>query len=252
LTDQDFAMSKAIENVLPNTTHLLWVWHMYQNAAKNLSQVFSGSTTFEHDFSHYVYDCEDVEDFECAWNNMLKKYSLSNNKWLEKLFKIREKWALLYGRQVFCADMKSTQRSESINSVIKKYFDPRKRLLDFFIHWERLLEDRRHAELVADPRASQGDSKVPFSEMLRQAANIYTPSVYKVFEAEYGHFLDCSIQNNWQHENVHEYIVSNGHRERIVRHDLSTDNMTCTCLKFEFMGIQCCHVVKAHDFMNIK
>jgi zinc finger SWIM domain-containing protein 3 len=49
---------------------------------------------------------------------------------------------------------------------------------------------------------------------------------------------------------VHEYIVSNGHRERIVRHDLSTDNMTDTCLKFEFMGTQCCHVVKALDFMN--
>jgi hypothetical protein len=37
----------------------------------------------------------------------------------------------VYGRQVLCADMKSTQRSESINSIIKKYLDPKKRLLNF-------------------------------------------------------------------------------------------------------------------------
>lgn len=46
--------------------------------------------------------------------------------------------------------------------------------------------------------------------------------------------------------------MTNRHRERIVRHDLSTDDMTCTYRKFEFMGIQCCHVLKALDFMNIK
>lgn len=46
--------------------------------------------------------------------------------------------------------------------------------------------------------------------------------------------------------------MTNKHRERIVRHDLLTDDMTCTCRKFEFMGIQCCHVLKALDFMSIK
>jgi zinc finger SWIM domain-containing protein 3 len=134
-------MSKAISNVLPDTTHRLCVWHIYQNAAKHLSQVFSGSTTFKKDFSHCVYDCEDEEDFLKSWDDMLKKYDLLENKWLSDLFKIRQKWALVYGHQVFCADMKSTQRSESINGVLKRYLDPRKRLLDFFNHWERLLED---------------------------------------------------------------------------------------------------------------
>ncbi|XP_078167981.1 protein FAR1-RELATED SEQUENCE 5-like isoform X2 [Carex rostrata] len=252
LTNQDFAMSKAITKVLPDTTHRLCVWHMYQNAAKHLSNVFGATTSFKTDFSHCVYDCEDEEDFVRAWEEMLCKYDLLDNKWLADLFKIRKKWALVYGRQVFCADMKSTQRSESINSVIKRHLDPKERLLDFFNHWERILEDRRYAELEADARASQGNPKVPFSEMLKQASIIYTPSVYKVFEVEYGHFLDCAIQDCGQKENVHEYKVTNGRRERIVRHNILSDNMTCTCLKFEFMGVQCCHVIKTLDFMNIK
>jgi hypothetical protein len=54
-----------------------------------------------------------------------------------------------------------------------------KRLLDFFNHWERLLEDRRHAELVADSRSSQGDPKVSFSDMLKQVAHTYIPNIYK-------------------------------------------------------------------------
>ena len=168
---------------------------MYQNAAKHLSSVFGATTSFKTDFSHCVYDCEDEEDFLRAWKEMLCEYDLLDNKWLADLFKIQKKWALVYGRQVFCADMMSTQRSESINSVIKRHLDSRERLLDFFNHWERILEQRRYAELEADARASQGNPKVPFSEMLKQASIIYTPSVYKVFEVEYGHFLDCSIQD---------------------------------------------------------
>ena len=141
-------MSKAIKNVLPDTNHRLCVWHMYQNAAKRLSSVFSGSKSFKLDFSYCVYDCEDEAEFLHAWEEMLRKYDLSTNKWLANIFKIREKWALVYGRQVFCADMMSIQRSEGINSVIKRYLDPRQRILDFFNHWERLLETRRHTELV--------------------------------------------------------------------------------------------------------
>lgn len=89
-------------------THHLCVWHMYQNAAKHLSSVFGGSKSFKPDFSHCVYDCEDEADFLRAWEEMLIKYDLSTNKWLADIFKIREKWALVYGRQVFCADMMST------------------------------------------------------------------------------------------------------------------------------------------------
>jgi zinc finger SWIM domain-containing protein 3 len=59
------------------------------------------------------------------WDNMLNNYHLHDNESLRKLFEDREKWALVYGRNVFCADMKNTQTSESINSVLKRYLDPK-------------------------------------------------------------------------------------------------------------------------------
>lgn len=88
MADQDFAMSKAIKNIMPNTTHRLCVWHMYQNATKNLSHVFSGFKSFKCDFSHCVYKRKYEEDFVRAWKEMLSKYDLSNKKWLADLFKI--------------------------------------------------------------------------------------------------------------------------------------------------------------------
>jgi hypothetical protein len=45
--------------------------------------------------------------------------------------------------------------------------------------------------------------------MIKQAASIYTLSVYKVFETEYGRFLNCLIKDKGESENVHEYIVTN-------------------------------------------
>jgi len=50
-------------------------------------------------------------------------------------------------------------------------------------------------------------------------------------------------------------IVSKGKEEKrkhSVRNDFSDDSITCTCKKFEFAGIQCCHVLKVLDIKNVK
>ena len=43
------------------------------------------------------------------WSEMLKMDGLEDNKWLKKMFDIKGKWALVYGRETFCADMTTTQ-----------------------------------------------------------------------------------------------------------------------------------------------
>ena len=44
---------------------------------------------------------------------------------------------------MFTVDMKSTQRSESMNGVLKKYLKPKHGLLQFFGHYSRVLFDKR-------------------------------------------------------------------------------------------------------------
>ncbi|XP_019084319.1 PREDICTED: protein FAR-RED ELONGATED HYPOCOTYL 3-like [Camelina sativa] len=98
-------MANAIVKVFPETKHRLCVWHIYQNAAKKLSHVFHGAEQFAMDFSKCVYDHEEEQDWLLAWSDMLGKHKLTEDKWLKNLFELKEKWAMVYGRHTFTADM---------------------------------------------------------------------------------------------------------------------------------------------------
>nr|XP_048324128.1 protein FAR1-RELATED SEQUENCE 5-like [Ziziphus jujuba var. spinosa] len=155
LTDQDPAMAKALTSQWPETCHRLCIWHLYQNAVKHLSGVFAKFREFAKDFSSCIYDYEEEQEFFLAWNAMLEKYDLKDNDWLIRMFDLRKKWALVYGRETFCADMTTTQWSESMNNVIKNYVSYQHNLLRFFEHFQRLIEDRRYEELKADFKETQ-------------------------------------------------------------------------------------------------
>ncbi|XP_039131892.1 protein FAR1-RELATED SEQUENCE 5-like [Dioscorea cayenensis subsp. rotundata] len=150
LTDQSAAMAKAILIALPTTHHRLCIWHIYQNAAKHLAHVFSGMRSFAVAFQQVIYDYEDEASFHEAWENLLEKYNLRENPWLMKLFEERKKWEMVYGRHFFCGNMMSTQRSESFNGVLRNYLTSKLGVARFFEQFERVLEDRRYAELQED------------------------------------------------------------------------------------------------------
>ncbi|XP_020250033.1 protein FAR1-RELATED SEQUENCE 5-like [Asparagus officinalis] len=254
LTDQSPVMSSALALAWPGTAQRMCVWHVYQNATKHLNHVFQGSKTFAKDFSRCIYDYEEEEDFLLAWRALIEKYDLRNNEWLSKIFDERDKWALPYGRQTFCADMKTTLQGETLSSTLKKYLSPQLDLLSFFKHYERVVDEHRYAELQADFHASQSFPRIPPSKMLRQAANLYTPVVFEIFRKEFEMFMDCMLFSCGEVETISEYRVSvtENPKEHFVRFDSTDCSAICSCKKFEFVGIQCCHVLKVLDFRNIK
>ncbi|XP_010418903.1 PREDICTED: protein FAR1-RELATED SEQUENCE 5-like [Camelina sativa] len=185
-TDQSAAMANAIVKVFPGTKHRLCVWHIYQNAAKKLSHVFHGPGQFAIDFGKCVYDHEEEEDWLLAWSNMLKKHNLTENKWLKNVFEVREKWAMVYGRHSFTADMVITQRSESMNNILKRYLKSSYDLLSFFEHYERVLDDRRYNELTTDFKMMHTSSVLSATvEMLQHAEEVYTPEIFRLFQKQY-------------------------------------------------------------------
>ena len=141
-TNQSAVMANAIEDVFPKSNHRLCVWHIYQNAAKRLHHIFNSSSQFQNDFSNCVYDFEGENEWIVAWNYMLETYDLTDNPWLREMFDVKEKWCMVYGRHMFTADMKSTQCSESMNGVLKKYLKPKHSLLQFFGHYSKVLSNK--------------------------------------------------------------------------------------------------------------
>jgi zinc finger SWIM domain-containing protein 3 len=254
LTDRSEAISEAIAATLPSTAHRYCVWQIYQSALQQLSQAFHGSKTLECNFKRCLFDCEDEDEFLTAWKEMLEKYDLEDNQWLADLFSIKEKWALPYGRDAFYADMKSVQQKESLTSELKKHLCLEYDLLNFFEQFERLLYERRSAEMEADVNANQSTKKPPSMRMLRQAANVYTPAAFKMFEREFELYMDCMLYNCGEMGTIFEYRirVEDSSKDHFVKFDSHNSMMNCTCKTFEFIGIPCRHMLKVLDTRNIK
>ncbi|WOK94403.1 protein FAR1-RELATED SEQUENCE 5-like isoform X2 [Canna indica] len=253
LTDQSFSVSNALKAVWPGTSHRICVWQIYQQAVKHLNNVFQASKTFAKDFGKCIYDYEDEEEFLPAWHTMIEKYDLRTDEWLAKLFEDREQWALAYGRETLCADMKNTLQNENF-SLLKKFLNPQLDLLSFFKHYKRVVDDHRYAELQADFHASQSIPRIPPSKMLKQAATLYTPAVFEMFRREFEVFMDSMLFRCGEVGTISEYKITVGEnpKEYLVRLDSTDCSIACSCKKFEFVGIQCGHVLKVLDVRNIK
>eukprot|EP00268_Persea_americana_P048001 TRINITY_DN5037_c1_g1_i3.p1 TRINITY_DN5037_c1_g1~~TRINITY_DN5037_c1_g1_i3.p1 ORF type:complete len:852 (-),score=138.98 TRINITY_DN5037_c1_g1_i3:305-2860(-) len=247
LTDEDKIMSTAIEEEFPGTVHRICAWHIFQNALEHLNHVFHDSKSFYDDFSKCMYDYDEEEDFLAAWDKMLEQYELRDNTWLTKLFNEKEKWALVYGRSTFSADIISALRNGSMNVELKKYLDPENKITDFFDHFERLLDDRRNAESEANFSMAQSSphTKLPVS-ILKHAADVYTLKIFKMFETEYANGLDWQVEETSDVGTMKKYFVFNQKgRKHIVTFDPTDESITCSCKKFEFVGILCGHALKA-------
>nr|XP_048321706.1 protein FAR1-RELATED SEQUENCE 5-like [Ziziphus jujuba var. spinosa] len=235
----------------------IWFFDTFVKAmsAKHLSGVFAKFREFAKDFSSCIYDYEEEQEFFLVWNAMLEKYDLKDNDWLIRMFDLRKKWALVYGRETFCADMTTTQRSESMNNVIKNSVSYQHNLLRFFEHFQRLTEDCCYEELKADFKATQSTPSLSFPvEILKDAASIYTPTGFKVFQDELCKAYDCAMQIFDHIGTVTEYKLNNHKKQfqHTVRYDFSDNTVICSCRKFEFTGILCSHALKVLSSKDIK
>ncbi|KAG8365107.1 hypothetical protein BUALT_Bualt18G0069900 [Buddleja alternifolia] len=223
LTDQDAAMAKALVTKWPETCHRLCIWHIYQNAAIHLSSVFTHFTNFSKDFSSCVYDFEEEEDFINAWQAMLVKYDNHTTEW-------------------------------SMNSVLKRYVSYKHNLLQFFHHFDRLVDERRYEELKADLRTSHSTPTASFPvEILKHAASVYTHEVFELFQNELRKAYDSRIELCNEVGDTFEYKVTpfRRHYQHTVLFELSQVKVSCSCRKFEFAGILCSHALKVLSSRNI-
>ncbi|XP_075088489.1 protein FAR1-RELATED SEQUENCE 4-like [Nicotiana tabacum] len=172
-TYQDAAISKAISLVMPEVYQRLCVWHMEQNAAKHLNQIYKRYASFHDDFRKCIYEYEDEAEFMDAWNIMLDEYNLRENEWLQGIYALREKLFAAYGKNFFSDDEYMKSLSIKVNI---------------------------------------GCGKNTLS----------------------------TIYNVSKHEHTREYIVT----------VTEVSHISCTCLKFESMGILCCHAIRVLDVMK--
>jgi zinc finger SWIM domain-containing protein 3 len=266
-------MGKAIKNVFTESYHGLCTFHIMQNAIKHLSVKGQEEEEEEEeeeceddqedeephilsDFSACMYGYEDKETFEEAFDIMRTK--VHKQTWLDSIYKVKEKWAECYMRDVFSLGVRSTQLSESFNNALKNHLKSDFDIVRFLRHFERAVDDKRTKELESEFEARKNiPRRLMCTPMLVQASKVYTPVIFEAFQSEYERSM-AACTRVLEGDNKYAVAVGSLHgdlrfeEERTVTGDPLNQTVCCSCGMFNRVGILCAHGLKVLDLMNIK
>ncbi|EEE54990.1 hypothetical protein OsJ_02614 [Oryza sativa Japonica Group] len=209
-------------------------------------------TSVLSDFSACIYEYEDMAAFEQKFDIMRAK--VSKQTWLDSIYKLKEKWAECYMKDVFTLGMRSTQLSESLNNDLKNHFKSDFDIIRFFKHFERVVQGKRNTKLNSEFESRKKLPKICMRRpppMLVQASKLYTPIIFEAFQGEYEKSLAaCSKELDGNNE----YLVGDFtyEEEYKVIGDPLKQTVQCSCRRFDRIGILCAHALKVLDLMNIK
>lgn len=253
--DQDAAIIQAIDSVLPGVSHRVCVWQMYQNALKHLIHVTKDSDTFFKELRSCIFNHEDEEDFLKAWDVMIEKFNLQQNAWLRWTFRVRENWALIYGKNRYFIDKECNHIGENFSKRLKEHLRSDLEVLQFFKNYEISVDEVRYKELEANYEADRCKPKLMANvALLKHASELYTPKAYEMFQREYEKSLNVVVNLLSENELLFKYKtkVYGQCSEYIVEYDTSETTVTCSCTMFDSVGFLCCHALKVLDHRNIK
>ena len=244
--DESLAISTAMENILPKTQHRLGVSCICKNAKKHLSAYFE-LPGFENLFNKCIFDCQSKHEFEAQWDLLLTQYNLRENSWLTTLHSSWEKWSHLFNKKIFSAGIELLFHSANIN--ITEILS----LPDFVQQYIKEAKQRRLEELHEDLCCSKMLPVRSRKGMEKHAEDIYTSTMFKKFEDELLDSLSLAIEELTCSGNISTFkLTEEGQKkEDIVTFDCSSSTVTCSCGKFETIGILCGHCIKVLNAKNI-
>ncbi|XP_042972696.1 protein FAR1-RELATED SEQUENCE 5-like [Carya illinoinensis] len=258
ITDDDKAMAMAIAEELPNTTHKLCLLHILQKVPEHLTRVYNKYPQFQQDFYHCIHETLTIEEFEFEWTEILLKYKLEDNSWLQGLYARRAKWVLAYLRGIFCAGMSTTQCSESMNKFFKSFVRSSTMVHDFVHQYDKALNAFYLSEKEKDvkTKTTKPIMRTCF-KVKEEAAKIYTRKSFIHFQEELFQSQRYKASKTREEDGRKIYLVTLDGKESpayevtIGREKL---NVSCTCCQFEFIGFLCCHnlhILGKKSMMNI-
>lgn len=256
ITDQDEEMQKAIDRVLPGTHHRLSLQYIFRGTAKNLSHLYNNEIEFGADFKRCIYEAQSSHEFETRWASLLDQYELCHNEWLDSIYAKRHKWVPTYSKHIFQADMITSQRSENMLSFFNDYLNRSLPLKEFVKQYEKALVNSREQEAYDDLSSYQvGHILKSDLPMEKQAAQVYTGSVFREFQKEFCDSFDYIAVETATSERNRTFVVSRwGENSNCTVSFYSRDDETrasCSCLNFEFVGILCRHILKVFTATKI-
>jgi hypothetical protein len=243
VTDQDLAMTAALETISPQSRHFICQWHNERNFTKH----FAFLSVKNPELRRKLMSLQSIEDRD-KFNQIIadaKSYLALNKlnntlRYIHRINEIREKWAVAYQPLIFNAGVLTTSQSESINSFIKKHLNSISEfsaIFEFLNEWERSLSSR----ILQGFSTKNPLSKHPIIEKLLQ---IYTPRIIDFHQEQIALSLRYKIE--LREGNIYEakHIDHPDAPPREITLSTGIEKFHCSCLLFEREGILCRHIFK--------
>lgn len=127
-------------------------------------------------------------------------------------------------------------------------------VLEFFINFERLLDDMRYKEVESNYEMSQKMPPLNMNIMLlRNARDVYTLTIFSLVRGEYEKSCNLVLVIRTQNLVLYEYDVClfGAMRKHKVTFNSEDQSVECSCQLFQFVGILCCHAIRVLNHWNI-
>ncbi|KAE8668088.1 hypothetical protein F3Y22_tig00112347pilonHSYRG00095 [Hibiscus syriacus] len=253
VTDGDRAMQRAIKSVIPYAKHRLCSWHLSRNAQANI-----GDPKFTAAFSKCMASWWITKEFDIQWRSVVSEFNVQKHPWVIEKGNTRHLWAQAYLTGHFFANIRSTQRCESMNASLAIALKHKKTYLDVVRAIEDGISRMRMNELKEDYLSSHTK---PFQitklvDLESHAAAIFTRESFLVFQDEliretlYRIEAEIkSLSDECQHYILSKYAEKN--RKFEISFDSRTKTLICSSKKFETVGLPCrhqLHILKQLDY----
>ncbi|XP_074564927.1 protein FAR1-RELATED SEQUENCE 5-like [Curcuma longa] len=249
------AIGSAISRVFPGTRQRICRWHVLDKCNEWLSDVYMTRNTFKQEFEKCVSESGTADIFESCWLALIEKFDLGENSRLQLLFDIRQKWVPAYVKDVFTAEVSLTQKPESLINFFEKYFNTKTSLLVLASLLEQAMAGWYEREALEDLASSYTRPILTTpSIMLKQVVDIYTRTIFDVFQEEFveslGYLVDkiddgviCKF-NVTKNEDISTSFI--------VTYNFSNKRTSCSCCKFETSGILCRHILRVFLTVDVR
>lgn len=246
ITDQEKALTGAIEEVFPSARHCFSLWHILEKIPEALAHVIKRHENFMGKFNKCIFKSLTDEQFDMRWWKMVSRFELQDDEWILSLYEDRKKWVPTYMRDTFLAGMSTTQRAESVNAFFDKYIHKKITLKEFVKQYGMILQNRYEEEAIADFDTwhKQPALKSP-SPWEKQMSTVYTHTIFKKFQVEVLGVVGCHPRKESEDGTNVTFRVDDCEKEEnyMVTWDEAKSNVSCSCLLFEYKGFLCRHAM---------
>jgi len=156
--------------------------------------------------------------FESNWNLLMEEFNFQEKMWFKSIFKIRESWIPAYFKDFpMCGLMKTTSRSESMNSFFNSYSQHEDFLLYFLKNYDTAIQKLRNRQRELDHKTKGAHYVFKSPHKIEQhAAEVYTSALFFDLQKElfkgawYCEITEFNVGNGWE---VYSVIQKNRRSE---------------------------------------